>query len=189
MGGSVTIKAKRDQIAFTIAARVAAKLFVVDFKVGHGTADLAPPAVSPEYVLAELLVILLIEPDRRLFRHSSIHWIFSVTNCAKACLCSPGRNLKNRQARLQTGNLDATGELPANNNGHEPPKHRQEIAAESNGKRTVSSRKVEANRRNAEVDGTKNTHRQEESFEKCPPARVLLQMAAGPAPGCKRKPG
>src|SRR5947209_20620039 len=98
MGGSVTIKAKRDQIAFTIAARVAAKLFVVDFKVGHGTADLAPPAVSPEYVLVELLVILLLEPDRRLFRHSSIHWIFSVTNCAKACLCSPGRNLKNRES-------------------------------------------------------------------------------------------
>src|SRR5438132_6856703 len=103
MGGSVTIKAKCDQIAFTIAARVAAKLFVVDFKVGHGTADLAPPAVSPEYVLAELLVILLIEPDRRLFRHSSIH----------------------------------------------AAQPRQEIAAESNGKRTVSYRKVEANRRNS----------------------------------------
>ena len=38
MGGGVTIKAKRDEIAFTIAARVAAKLFVVDFQVGHGTA-------------------------------------------------------------------------------------------------------------------------------------------------------
>jgi len=38
MGGSVTIKAKRDEIAFMIAARVASKLFVMDFKVGHGTA-------------------------------------------------------------------------------------------------------------------------------------------------------
>src|SRR2546422_9616475 len=94
------------------------------------------------------------------------------------------------QGRLQTENLDATGELPANNNGHEAAEPRQEIAAESNGKRTVSSRKVEANRRNARKSNrTKNTHRQEESFEKCPPARVLLQMAAGPAPGCKRKPG
>jgi len=37
MGGGVTIKAKRDEIAFTIAARVAAKLLVMDFKVGHGT--------------------------------------------------------------------------------------------------------------------------------------------------------
>src|SRR5439155_4992040 len=53
------------------------------------------------------------------------------------------------QGRLQTGNLDATGELPANNNGHKAAEPQQEIAAESNGKRTVSSRKVEANRRNA----------------------------------------
>src|SRR5438552_17370775 len=53
------------------------------------------------------------------------------------------------QGRLQTGNLDATGELPANNNGHETAEPRQEIAAESSGKRTVSSSKVEANRRNA----------------------------------------
>jgi hypothetical protein len=53
------------------------------------------------------------------------------------------------QGRLQTENLDATGELPANNTGHETAEPRQEIAAESSGKRTVSSRKVEANRRNA----------------------------------------
>ena len=53
------------------------------------------------------------------------------------------------QGRLQTENLDATGELPANNNGHETAEPRQEIAAESSGKRTVSSRKIAANRRNA----------------------------------------
>jgi len=57
------------------------------------------------------------------------------------------------RGRLQTENLDATGELPANNNGnnngHKTAEPRQEIAAESSGKRTVSSRKVEANRRNA----------------------------------------
>ncbi len=53
------------------------------------------------------------------------------------------------RGRLQPENLDATGELPANNNGHEGAEPWQEIAAESSGKRTVSSRKVEANRRNA----------------------------------------
>jgi hypothetical protein len=53
------------------------------------------------------------------------------------------------QGRLQTENLDATGELPANNNGHETVEPRQEIAAESSGKRTVSSRKIAANRQNA----------------------------------------
>jgi len=53
------------------------------------------------------------------------------------------------RGRLQTENLDATGELRANNTGHETAEPRQEIAAESSGKRTVSSRKVAANRRNA----------------------------------------
>src|SRR5437667_6401036 len=53
------------------------------------------------------------------------------------------------QGRLQTENLDATGELPANNNGHETAEPRQEIAAGSSGKRTDASRKVEDNRRNA----------------------------------------
>src|SRR5438132_6153311 len=110
----MTITPKRDQIAFIIAARVSAKRFIVDFNVGHGPADLAPPAVSPEYLLAELLVILLINPDRRLFRHSSIHWIFSVTNCAKACLCSPGRNLKNREsARRSTSGSRLSKLAPA----------------------------------------------------------------------------
>src|SRR5207245_9655758 len=37
------------------------------------------------------------------------------------------------QGRLQTGNLDTTGELPTNNNGHETAEPRQEIAAESSG--------------------------------------------------------
>ncbi len=79
---TVATQAERDQIVFMIRAGVAAKLFVVDFKVGHGTAQLTAPAVSPQYVLAELLVILLLEPDRRLFR---LHWICSFTICRKAC--------------------------------------------------------------------------------------------------------
>jgi len=47
MDRRVAVKAQRDQIAFTIAACVAAKLFVVDFKVGRGTAQLTSPAISP----------------------------------------------------------------------------------------------------------------------------------------------
>ena len=47
MRESVTIEAKRDQIAFIIRAAVAAKFPVVDFKVGHGTAQLTAPTVSP----------------------------------------------------------------------------------------------------------------------------------------------
>src|SRR5437667_10202041 len=67
---------------------------MVNFKVCHRTAELAAPAVSSQYLLVKLPVIFLFEPDRHLFRRSLIHWIFSVTNCAKACFCSPGRNLK-----------------------------------------------------------------------------------------------
>jgi hypothetical protein len=57
MRESVTIEAKRDQIVFLIAAWVAAKLFVVDFKADHGTAQLAAPAISPQHLLSKLLVI------------------------------------------------------------------------------------------------------------------------------------
>jgi len=85
MGRSVTIKAKRDQIAFTIAARVAAELLVVDFKVGHGTTQLTAPAISAQHVLSKILVILLLEPDRRLFRQNLLHWICSFTICRNAC--------------------------------------------------------------------------------------------------------
>ena len=82
---TVTTQAERDQIAFIIDAGVAAKLFVVDLQVCHRTAQLTAPAVSPQYVLAELLVILLLEPDRRLFLLNLLHWICSFTICRNAC--------------------------------------------------------------------------------------------------------
>ena len=63
----MTIETKGYQIVLAILAGVAAKFFMVNFKVCHRTAELAAPAVSPQYVLAELLVILLLKPDRHLF--------------------------------------------------------------------------------------------------------------------------
>jgi len=68
-----------------IRAAVAAKFSVMDFEVSHRTTQLTPPAVSPEYVLAELLVILLLEPVRHLFRQNLLHWICSFTICRNAC--------------------------------------------------------------------------------------------------------
>ena len=62
-----------DQVLIRIVSTLAAQFFMVNLQVRQGTAYLAPPAVSPEYVLAEFSVILLLEPDRRLFRHGSIH--------------------------------------------------------------------------------------------------------------------
>ena len=73
MCGSVTIETEGDQIVLTILAAVAAELFVMNFKVCHRAAELAAPAVSPQYLLAKFPVILLFEPDRRLFRRSLIH--------------------------------------------------------------------------------------------------------------------
>ncbi len=69
----MTIETEGDQVVLTILAGVAAKLFVVNFKVCHRAAKLAAPAVSPQYLLAKFPVIFLFEPDRRLFRRSLIH--------------------------------------------------------------------------------------------------------------------
>jgi len=60
MDRGVAIKAKRDQIAFVVLAGVAAELCVVDFKVGHGTAQLTTPAISPQYLLTKILIFLLL---------------------------------------------------------------------------------------------------------------------------------
>jgi hypothetical protein len=52
----------------------------------------------------------------------------------------------------QSSNIEspgATAEPLANNNGHETNEQEREGAGEASGKRTVSSRKIEANRRNA----------------------------------------
>ena len=69
----MTIETKGYQIVLAILAGVAAKFFMVNFKVCHRTAELAAPAVSPQYMLAKLPVILFLEPDRPLFRRSLIH--------------------------------------------------------------------------------------------------------------------
>ncbi len=85
MDRRVTIEAQRDEIPLVIIAAVAAKLFVVNFKVGHGTAQLTAPAISPQYLLPKVLVTVLLEPDRRLFRQNLLHWICSFTICRNAC--------------------------------------------------------------------------------------------------------
>ena len=69
----MTIETKGYQIVLAILAGVAAKFFMVNFEVCHRTAELAAPAVSPQYMLAKLPVILFLEPDRPLFRRSLIH--------------------------------------------------------------------------------------------------------------------
>jgi len=46
---------------------VAAELLVVNFEVCHGTAYPTSPAISAQHLLSKILVILLLERERRLF--------------------------------------------------------------------------------------------------------------------------
>ena len=54
------------------------------------------PAIAAQYLFSELVVELGIKPQARSLGSNPVHEAFSVTSCRKACRCSPGRNLKNR---------------------------------------------------------------------------------------------
>jgi hypothetical protein len=63
----VAAVAKGNKIVVVVRPRVAAELLVMDFKVGHRSAGLTTPAVSPQYSLAEFLIFALREPEWCLF--------------------------------------------------------------------------------------------------------------------------
>ena len=88
--------AQGNQVQIVIRALLAAQLLVVDLQVLSGTTDLASPAIAPQYLFSELVVWFGIKPQARSLGSNPIHEAFSVTSCRKACRCSPGRNLKNR---------------------------------------------------------------------------------------------
>jgi hypothetical protein len=54
--------AKRYQVLLGIIARLAAKPFVMNFKIGHGSARLASPAISAQHLLTKFLIRLGIKP-------------------------------------------------------------------------------------------------------------------------------
>jgi hypothetical protein len=56
MHGGVACSAKRNEVLARIVARSAAKLFVVNFQVGHRSARLASPAIPVENLIAKLVV-------------------------------------------------------------------------------------------------------------------------------------
>jgi hypothetical protein len=88
--------AQCNQIQIVIRALLAAQLLMVDLQVLRGATDLAFPAVAAQYFSSKLFVGFGIKPQARLFGSNPDHEAFSVTSCRKACLCSPGRNRKNR---------------------------------------------------------------------------------------------
>ena len=47
---------ERDQVLFSVMAGVAAKLFVMNFKVRHRAAGLTTPAIATQYLLSQPLV-------------------------------------------------------------------------------------------------------------------------------------
>src|SRR6478672_7759533 len=75
---------------------MAAELPVVHLKIRHRATGLTPPAVSEQHLIAHLFVRVVIQPHSSLFGWNWVHEAFSVNSCRKACRCSPGRNLKNR---------------------------------------------------------------------------------------------
>ena len=92
----MAVGAKGNQIQIVIRALLAAKLLVMDLQVLPRTTDLALPAIATQYLFSELVVRFGIEPQARSLGSNPVHEAFSVTSCRKACRCSPGKNLKNR---------------------------------------------------------------------------------------------
>ena len=56
MGERVTTMAKSDEIFFSVGARMAAKLLVMNLQVRHRPAGLASPAIATEHQLSQTLI-------------------------------------------------------------------------------------------------------------------------------------
>jgi hypothetical protein len=92
----MAVDAQGNQIQIVISALLAAQLLVVDMQVLSGTTDLASPTIAAQYLLSELFVELGVKPQARSLGSNPFHDVLAVTSWRKACRCSPGRNLKNR---------------------------------------------------------------------------------------------
>ena len=53
---SMAVLTEDNEISFRVIAAVAAKELVMDFEAAHCTTRLAAPAVSPEYLLPQILI-------------------------------------------------------------------------------------------------------------------------------------
>jgi hypothetical protein len=92
----VAVSAQGNEVQIVVVALLAPVLLVVDMQILPGTADLASPAIAGQNLLSELVVRFGIKPQARTLGSNLLHEAFPVTSCRKACRCSPGRNLKNR---------------------------------------------------------------------------------------------
>jgi hypothetical protein len=92
----VTVSAQGDEVQIVVVALSAPQLLVVDLQILPGTTELASPVIAPQYLFPQLVIRFGIKTQALLLRSNLLHEAFSATSCKKACRCSPGRNLKNR---------------------------------------------------------------------------------------------
>jgi hypothetical protein len=70
--------AQRDQVRLGILAGTAAKLFVVNFKIGHRSARLASPRVAAEHLGTKLVVQFAVQAKAWVLWSDTLHEISSV---------------------------------------------------------------------------------------------------------------
>jgi hypothetical protein len=75
---SVASGAKGDQVLLGIVAGLAAKLFVMHFKIGHRAARLASPAVAAENSVEKLVVQFAVQAEAWSLWSEAIHEALSV---------------------------------------------------------------------------------------------------------------
>jgi hypothetical protein len=78
MNSSVAFRAEGDQIFLRIGPGLTSELPMVNLKVGHRAARLASPTVSPQDLIAKLVVQLGSQANRWLFWSEAAHDAFSV---------------------------------------------------------------------------------------------------------------
>jgi hypothetical protein len=65
--------AQRDQVRLGILAGTAAKLFVVNFKIGHRATRLASPTVAAEHLVAKLVVQFAVQAKAWVLWSDTVH--------------------------------------------------------------------------------------------------------------------
>jgi hypothetical protein len=89
--------AECDQVLTRIITGLAAKLFVVNFKIGHCPARLAFPAVTAENFVTNLVVGPCVQAQAWLFGSKLVHEAFSVACSRNEFFSSSERNLNSRR--------------------------------------------------------------------------------------------
>jgi hypothetical protein len=81
----MTSRAQCDEVALRVFATLATKFLVVNLKIRSAAADLALPAIPPQYVFTESVVQAGVKSLSWLFCVYSVHEACSVTSCRNAC--------------------------------------------------------------------------------------------------------